>query len=132
MARKRRESAVSVVVHDVDTRSLVTVGPMAPIWREEPTLCLPRLQDSCSGAFVRLQPPKNVDESLLDEVLCTVECVAVRVKVERQKKDEVVAPSMTKGAGKPREVVVELAGASKRDPASLLAFCEEVMAKEGF
>lgn len=132
-ARGSRVGSTSVLVHIVPVRNLVTFAVDHPIWTTDGKR-LPA--GTWAGAIVRLRPPSDVRDGLVEEVRAALAAAGVsRIKLEVRRGAVLPTEAVDKGTAtrsSAREVVLRLVEeANSKDPAALLAVVEKTMAEEG-
>jgi hypothetical protein len=144
---KRRQLAASAdgleLEFQVDVRELEGDRPLVRIAADDQiwqTVLLHDAWDSTldpalKGAIVRIDPPIDCDEAVIDTVQSCCEragALAVRASPRRRSRTLTDQPARQKAHHRAREVVCELvAAANVEDQAALAAFCETVMARVG-
>lgn len=112
-----------------DAREFVTIGQEHRCWSTDGwTLGIPR------GAFVRIDPPKDVSDELVEDVreIARDEGAAFVQVLPRRKSTTVLAPRAPVEHRRARDVVLEIIAESNvEDPAALRDFCDIIMSKRG-
>jgi len=133
--RKRTGSAVVAIRVAVPSRNLVTLDSDHAIWRSADPGAYAGAPN-WPGAIVRLRPPSDVRDGLVEEVRAALAAAGVsRIKLEVRRGAVLPTEAVDKGTAtrsSAREVVLRLVEeANSKDPAALLAVVEKTMAEEG-
>lgn len=120
----------------VNARRLVTIAEKNALWSGKKTVLSVGPADYWMGAIVRLRPPPEADEKLVEQIKVAIAAAgAARIKVEVQQAAVLPTEAVDKGTptkSSAREVVLQLvAEANSTDPAALKDVCERVMAEKG-
>jgi hypothetical protein len=123
----RVEEVPQVIVQAVATSRFVTIGENSTAWGGAAIEVA-----SLKGAFVRIRPPKGIPEQQIADVEGVARGVALGVKVERPRKDAVVAEKKAREPHRSARMIVEamVAGANTKDRGALEGLVEQVMAEE--